>query len=77
MIAIPVTLTRTCAVTDPELSVSSKWPMKDRNTPTQNTASDSSPHLISGLNTGHFSHAASFATNRVTTNTTTVKCSNR
>ena len=40
MIAIPVTLTKICANSEPELIISSKCPTKDRKTPTQNTASD-------------------------------------
>ena len=40
MIAMPVTLTKICANSEPELSDSSKCPTNDRNTPTQNTASD-------------------------------------
>ena len=40
MIAIPVTLTKICANSEPELSIYSKCPTKDRKTPTQNTASD-------------------------------------
>ena len=67
----------TCAISDPKLSVSAIWPIKDRNTAMQNTASDCSPHLISGSNTGHFSQRASFGTKRVTMNTTTTKCSSR
>ena len=47
--AMPLALTRICIITEPELMISAKWPMKDRNTPTQNTASDCSPHLISGI----------------------------
>lgn len=77
MIAMPPRLTITCAASDPKLSVSAMWPIKDRNTAMQNTASDCSPHLISGSNTGHFSHCASLATKRVTMNTTTTKCSSR
>ena len=49
MIAMPVTLTKICANSEPELIISSKWPTKDRNTPTQNTASDCWPQTIEGI----------------------------
>jgi hypothetical protein len=77
MIAMPVALTRICIITEPELMISVKWPMNERNTPTQNTASDCSPHLMRGSNTGNFNPGQSFEMNRVTTNTMTTKCSAR
>jgi hypothetical protein len=77
MIAIPVALTRICVITEPELIISVKWPMNERNTPTQNTASDCSPHLTRGSKIGHFNPCQSLRTNRVTTSTATVKCSTR
>ena len=46
---MPAQLTKICAISEPELIISSKWPTKDRNTPTQNTASDCWPHLMTGF----------------------------
>ena len=77
MIAIPVTLTKICANSEPELSISSKCPTKDRNTPTQNTASDCWPQTITGSNTFHSSPGQSFGTNRITRITITTKCRKR
>jgi hypothetical protein len=77
MIAMPVALTRICVITEPELIISVKWPMKERNTPMQNTGSDCSPHLMRGSKIGHFNPCQSFDTNRVTTSTATAKCGTR
>ena len=55
MTAIPVALTSSCITADPELVVRMKWPAKERKTPAQNTASDCSPHLTSGLKMGRSS----------------------
>ena len=40
MIAMPAMLTKICENSEPELNDSMKCPTNDRNTPTQNTASD-------------------------------------
>ena len=77
MHAMPVMLTNICSITDSALMVSTKWPMNDRNTPTQNTASDCSPHLRSGSRTGHLSPCQSSDKNRVTTNSAAAKCATR
>ena len=65
MIAMPVTLTKICANSEPELIISSKWPTKDRKTPTQNTASDCWPQTMSGSNIFHSRPGQSFGTNRI------------
>ena len=66
MIAMPVTLTKICANSEPELIISSKWPTNDRNTPTQNTASDCWPQTMSGIEHLPFQAGQSFGTKRMT-----------
>ena len=73
MIEMPATLTRICTRTEPELSDSRKCATKDRNTPTQNTASDCWPQTTSGSNTFHSSPGQSFGTKRITRITMTTK----
>ena len=73
MIAMPAMLTKICANSEPELIDSSKWPTKDRNTPTQNTASDCWPQTITGSNTFHSRPGQSFGTKRITRITITTK----
>ena len=65
MIAMPVTLTKICASSEPELIVSWKCATNDRNTPTQKTASDCWPQTTSGSNIFHSSPGQSFGTKRV------------
>ena len=77
MIDIPVTLTKTCANSEPELIISSKWPTKDRNTPTQNTASDCWPQTMAGSNPFHYSADQFFGMNRTTSIAITMKCRKR
>src|SRR3954471_16327806 len=77
MIDIPPTLTKICTSSEPELSDSMKCPTKDRNTPTQNTASDCWPQTTSGSNTLHSSPGQSFGTKRMTMITITTKCRKR
>src|SRR5882762_7942361 len=77
MIVIPATLTNICVIKEPELVINTKWPANERKTPTQNTASDCWPHMMSGLKICHSSPRQSFDTNRVTTNTMTTKCRTR
>ena len=77
MIAMPVTLTKICANSEPELIDSSKCPTNDRNTPTQNTASDCWPQTISGSNIFHSRPGQSFGTKRMTRITITTKCRKR
>src|SRR5579872_4496002 len=77
MIAMPARLTSTWVRNEPELSVSVKCPTKDRNTPTQNTASDCWPQTIRGSNTFHSSADQSFGTKRITSTVITTKCRKR
>ena len=75
--AMPAALTTTCARNEPELMISVKWATNDRNTPTQNTASDCWPHFTTGSNTFHSRPGHTFGTKRVTKKAMMTKCSAR
>src|SRR5206468_11121594 len=77
MMAMPVTLTKICANSEPELIDSSKCPTNDRNTPTQNTASDCWPQTTSGSKIFNSRPDQSVGTKRMTRITITTKCSKR
>src|SRR6201746_363906 len=77
MIVIPEMLTKICAHIEPELSISMKWPTKERNTPTQNTASHCWPHLMTGSQIFHSRPGQSFFTNLTVRTTMTTKCKKR
>ena len=73
MIMMPARLTRICASTEPELSISVKCATKDRNTPTQNTASDCWPQTMAGSKPFHSSAGQVFGMKRTTSIAITMK----
>src|SRR3954452_12206213 len=77
MTAIPDALTKICDHIEPELSISMKWPTNERKTPTQNTASDCWPHLMTGSQILHSRPGQSFFTNVTVRTTMTTKCRKR
>src|ERR1700722_6139180 len=71
---MPAALTYTCISSDAELVISTKCPMKARNTPTQNTATDRRPHWMAGSRIRPRRGGQSRGRSRVTTNARTIKC---